>query len=203
MKPTVMLLSRSDSLLARWESLLHSYDPIRLKPQRITLPGSATCQGVLLIDADSCKELTATVTRYSDLPVFALQGSPDNLQGHTLLHQGVRGYGNSYMRKENLNNAVQTLLDGAVWIYPELMQYLILHAPATPSSSSSLLTQLSPKEQDVAHLVARGCSNKEVASHMQITERTVKAHLSSIYQKLDVSDRLALALLIKEHHADR
>jgi DNA-binding NarL/FixJ family response regulator len=68
----------------------------------------------------------------------------------------------------------------------------ILPATSTPQADLSLLTS---REKAVAELVAAGKSNKEVARDLDITERTVKAHLGSAFEKLQVRDRLQLVLM--------
>jgi DNA-binding NarL/FixJ family response regulator len=62
---------------------------------------------------------------------------------------------------------------------------------------------LSPREIEVARYVAAGLPNKRIALRMDVTERTVKAHLSSIFQKTDASDRLELALLMRGELPER
>ena len=69
-------------------------------------------------------------------------------------------------------------------------------ARAAAWSRGERLAGLTERELQVLHLLAEGLSNKEIALALAITERTVKAHLSSIYEKLGVSDRLALAVLL-------
>ncbi len=56
--------------------------------------------------------------------------------------------------------------------------------------------RLTVREKEIARLLARGGSNKEIARKLEITERTVKAHVSSILEKLGVRDRLQVALRI-------
>lgn len=60
------------------------------------------------------------------------------------------------------------------------------------------LDRLTKREQEVAYLVGNGSSNKEMANLLKISEATVKAHLSGIYHKLGILDRLSLALFIAE-----
>jgi DNA-binding NarL/FixJ family response regulator len=55
---------------------------------------------------------------------------------------------------------------------------------------------LTPRELQVAQMVGDGALNKQIAVWMNITERTVKAHLTSIFRKLNLSDRLQLALTV-------
>ena len=56
--------------------------------------------------------------------------------------------------------------------------------------------RLSLREQEVAQLLARGNSNKEIARQLEITERTVKAHVSAMLEKLGARDRLQLSLIV-------
>lgn len=58
------------------------------------------------------------------------------------------------------------------------------------------LDVLSQRERQVAEAASRGSTNKEIARTMGITERTVKAHLSAVFEKLDVRDRMQLSLLV-------
>lgn len=67
---------------------------------------------------------------------------------------------------------------------------------ATETNPLSCLTR---RELEIARLVNKGCSNKAVAKELDIAERTVKAHLSSIFEKLDVKDRLQLVVFMSGH----
>lgn len=63
-------------------------------------------------------------------------------------------------------------------------------------AASNLLVNLTQREHEIATLVGNGESNKQIAQRLSITERTVKAHLTEIFRKLDVADRLKLALIV-------
>ena len=56
---------------------------------------------------------------------------------------------------------------------------------------------LTPKEMEVLNLVAKGYSNSKISKELDIAEVTVKKHIGSMFQKLDVKDRLSLALILK------
>jgi DNA-binding NarL/FixJ family response regulator len=58
------------------------------------------------------------------------------------------------------------------------------------------LAYLTVREREIAALVGSGGTNKEVAKQLDISERTVKAHLTEIFRKLGIADRLKLALLL-------
>lgn len=60
-------------------------------------------------------------------------------------------------------------------------------------------TPLSDREQEVLRLVTAGQANKQVARSLGITERTVKAHLTNIFQRIGVTDRTQAALWARDH----
>jgi len=81
-------------------------------------------------------------------------------------------------------------------------------APLDPSAARVLLDaqraqqparNLSPRESEVLSLVASGLPNKQIARRLGISERTVKAHLTAVFQQLGVTDRTQAALWAKEH----
>jgi DNA-binding NarL/FixJ family response regulator len=63
-------------------------------------------------------------------------------------------------------------------------------------ASVGLINKLTQREYDIAVRVGNGESNKQIANYCSISERTVKAHLTTVFQKLGVSDRLNLALVL-------
>jgi DNA-binding NarL/FixJ family response regulator len=65
------------------------------------------------------------------------------------------------------------------------------------SSKAVSLDELTKRERQVAKAVADGLSNREIAARLSISERTVKARLTSVFQKLNVRDRVQLALLLR------
>lgn len=133
-------------------------------------------------------------------PVMVLAEVPDFDQAMRLLRRGMRGYGNRHMLFENLQQAVTVVCAGQVWMPPAIITRMIKtfsSAEAKPAAQPSL-GQLSKREQEVAGLVARGLSNKELADKLCISIRTVKAHLTSIFSKTGFRDRLELAIRIKD-----
>jgi len=97
-----------------------------------------------------------------------------------------------------LQQVSQVVEVGGLWLGVDLMRQLVFATAniiqAIPEKSH--FDSLSAREQDVAKAVAEGKSNKEVARELDITERTVKAHLSAVFEKLKVRDRLHLVLVL-------
>ncbi|MCW8891504.1 MAG: response regulator transcription factor [Sedimenticola sp.] len=173
---------------------------------RDRLNGSA---GVLvLLDLDAVEtEAIAFVkdvlSRYPAIYLFALTAKPSPTQGIALAQVGVRGYGNSWMHPDTLRQSSQLIQAGEVWLGQEVIQLLIKGVSAgdrsvsgTPTTADNRLSVLTAREQEISQRVAVGESNKLIAYELGITERTVKAHMSNIFQKTEVKDRLQLALLV-------
>ncbi len=134
------------------------------------------------------------------LPIIALATMPVFPECALLLQRGVRGYGNRQMREENIAQAVQTVKAGQIWLPPNIISELIARVgdDTETQPSSPVLDALSEREQEVAQYVAKGMSNQEMADKMFVSLRTVKAHLSSIYEKTGLRNRLELGLKLKK-----
>lgn len=135
---------------------------------------------------------------FSSLRILWLDDVPSYTKGTQYLKLGIKGYANVMMAPENIQQAIDVISGGNMWLYPEFMQEMIANMnPPKAKETNPHIKALSPAQLEVAKLVAEGKSNKEVAKAKNITERTVKAHLSAIYSKLEIGDRLSLALLFK------
>ncbi len=123
------------------------------------------------------------------------------------LAAGASGSCKSNLLPDKIRQIFTTVQDGGVWIssagLPQLLQSLKrleeLTKKNTPINESAQqhekISSLTPREREIVDLVASGDCNKIIASKLNIADRTVKAHLSVIFQKLKVNDRLQLALL--------
>ena len=92
---------------------------------------------------------------------------------------------------------------GEVWVGSRVATWpleeppLVRGQPRTPMGTpNGSLGSLTSREREVARLVGGGARNKEIASALHITEATVKAHLTAVFRKLALSDRLHLGLLV-------
>lgn len=107
---------------------------------------------------------------------------------------GASGYVLKDISKEELIRAIQIVHSGESLIQPTLARKILTEFAhmARRSSSAARITplrELSEREIEVLRLVADGNSNKEIAEALTISEKTVKAHLRTIFRKLEVSDR--------------
>ena len=134
---------------------------------------------------------------YPNAKVMVLSNAPSFVEGMQLLPYGIKGYANTYIHLKHLEQAFESIESGNVWLYPEFMQQLIGQMTKHSDNNMEVLEKLTERERETALLVKEGKSNKEIASELDITERTVKQHMSHIFEKLEVSDRFALAMLLK------
>ena len=125
----------------------------------------------------------------------------------SLFKAGVRGCCPTDIEPSSLKMMVAAVSNGELWIRRKFLSRLLAqmeqrqgkeHAKQTELNSDihSLLAQLTDREYEIAIRVGSGESNKQIAFSLEITERTVKAHLTNIFEKLGVTDRLNVALIV-------
>ena len=139
--------------------------------------------------------------RFSGTAFVVLSDAPSDNEALVAFAGTARGYCNSHAAPAILQQVGMVVHQGGIWIGESLMKRLVAQTDnlvAAPSDENSRRVEaLTPRELEVAQAVASGGSNREIAHRLGITERTVKAHVSAILDKLEVRDRLQLALLLK------
>lgn len=108
------------------------------------------------------------------------------------LQAGARGYLLKDTSREQLLDSIYAAAKGETLLKPEfLARVLALHASPPPAAAPPSDSALTEREHEVLLAAARGERTKEIAYKLGISERTIKAHLASIYQKLGVDSRAA------------
>lgn len=123
-----------------------------------------------------------------------------------LYKAGVHGFIPHDISPALLNKAVHAVCNGELWMPRTLISRIIEDlASKRPSSKGgttagegSPVDCLTPRELQVARMVHLGGNNKTIARELSISERTVKAHLSAIFRKLNIQNRLHLALFLSD-----
>jgi len=129
-----------------------------------------------------------------------LADEPSENDAMTALAAGASGYCNGHAAPQVLLQVAKAVENGGIWVGQGLMQRLLAATarllPESGVHDSSWRQTLTAREQEAAVLLAKGASNKEIARQLDITERTVKSHVSAMLEKLGVRDRLQLSLVI-------
>lgn len=115
------------------------------------------------------------------------------------LRAGASGFLLKDTPPEQLASAIRTIVRGEALLAPSITRRLIeeftaARRPASPTG----LEQLSARENEVFQLLARGLSNREVAQQLLVSETTVKTHITRIFTKLDIRDRVQAVVLAYE-----
>lgn len=140
-------------------------------------------------------------TQSAHHPVIVLSKLTTLPEMQQALEAGARGYIEALANPVQLKQAADTVSQGALWIAAPMLSRLLgilSGALPAPQPGNEWMDQLSKREQQVAELVITGLSNRDVAEQLHISVRTVKEHLSSIFAKLDIQDRLQLILLARD-----
>jgi NarL family two-component system response regulator YdfI len=106
------------------------------------------------------------------------------------LQAGARGYLLKDTGREMLFNTIRAAARGETLLSPEIMER-VLNQAGGKSKPSDLEAEVTERELEVLREVGAGKTSKQIALHLGITERTVKAHLTNIYNKLGVDSRAA------------
>ncbi len=139
------------------------------------------------------EDLTRSLTE-KGVPVVVMTPMPTNRETFAALQAGARGVCHVFSGPELLHQIAMVVENGGLWVGDALVRMLTQLVTASGRSADQVPDTLSERERSVAQLVAGGMSNKQIARELDITERTVKAHISAIFRKMDVRDRLQLVL---------
>ncbi|EED36525.1 transcriptional regulator, LuxR family [Luminiphilus syltensis NOR5-1B] len=154
------------------------------------------------VSSFSSAEAEAAVKRLTreDARVVALSAAPQEAEAVRLISAGARGYCHADAVPEQLLEVKQVVAAGGYWMQPGLVQRMVAIAarvdPDTPQPEVEGFDALTHREYEVAALVGKGANNKEIAELLGVSERTVKAHLTAIFEKLELRDRVQLALAV-------
>lgn len=131
-----------------------------------------------------------------------LTASIENAQIIEALQAGARGVVMKESATQVLLRAIRAVMAGQAWVGREavddLVQYLRSRAPADDQRKRKKYG-LTNREIEIVAAIVDGCTNKEIAQKFTLSEDTVKHHLTSIFDKVGVSNRLELALFAINH----
>ena len=192
--PTVetrhVFVSRSLVPPARWSETFPEAQIVRDLPA--TVPAGTLLWLHNLLPEDIAGRLAPGVK------LIVLHDEPSDDKSLMALTAGAVGIANAHAQPEVLRLIAAVVASGGLWVGEALLTRLLRALPGRANGGGSpvQLDGLSERERTVAFKVAHGESNKEIARALDISERTVKAHLTAAFHKLGVRDRLQLAVLL-------
>ena len=216
----LFLTSASASVPERWREAFQAGQALNAAVLETRLRDQSSAQCIVWLsnaDAQWPDCLGRILQAEPGARIVLLSSMPDPLEGLNALNQGVSGYTHAYGVPALLQEVALAVENGGLWVGRDLLQRMVsasnaaladraglnkVKAPAVTGANFGLVAApvaigwalLSVREAQVARAVAVGRSNREVADLLFISERTVKAHLGSVFEKLGVRDRLQLVL---------
>jgi DNA-binding NarL/FixJ family response regulator len=207
MKNNLMIASSSRDKVASWQSGLNGFAYTAFEVNSMDKLRNEVVQirpKVTLVDYDLLRssDVAGLGRISSETKVIVIGSDISEEMEWQLLKAGVRGCCRSDVDPKFLCQVVTAVHDGELWIRRTLTCRLIDELGRATARNKSYrdslgqLSKLTQREYDIAVRVGNGESNKLIANACGITERTVKAHLTEVFQKLGVTDRLNLALVL-------
>ena len=130
--------------------------------------------------------------------IILVTGINENQIHQQAIHRGAMGVVRKTEPASVLIKAIEKVHAGEVWIDRAMMANVLTHLWRQDDSAENFdkekIAQLSKREREIIRLIGQGLKNRQIAERLSISEITVRHHLSSVYEKLDVSDRLELTI---------
>ena len=125
--------------------------------------------------------------QFPNIPVVVVSASEETPVVRRIMELGASGFIPKSASMEDMQKAVKTILDGEIWV-PENFE-LGQDKPDEDADLAHRMTTLTPQQMRVLMMLRDGLLNKQIAYKLDVSEATVKAHVSAILQKLNVDSR--------------
>ena len=162
-----------------------------LKPDILLLNGTVS-------EMDDIEVLPAIREKSLKTKALMITDNKDEAVIFKALKGGAKGYLSKDVSISDLIKAIQAVHKGELWVERKLMARFFEGEAAANSRGEGRAGRqtkvLTPREKEVLCILTTGCTNKEIAHALFISEKTVKSHLNSIFRKLDVARRLQAIL---------
>lgn len=149
---------------------------------------------LVMPDMDGIEATRKIQELHLNTKVIVLTSFTDDENVFPAIQAGASGYLLKDISPSDLSQAIRAVNEGEKQLHPEITKKLMDQFVNPNIEHKFDLEDLTPRETDVLRLIAQGMSNKEIANALTISEKTVKTHVSSILNKLDLVDRTQAAI---------
>ena len=140
--------------------------------------------------------------QYPGLPIIVVSAHEESLVMRRAIAHGASGYIPKSVPIDTIVGAVQSVLDGDIWL-PDMCGSVEADLPPGEVRIAARIAELTPQQFRVLSMIAEGLLNKQIAYELNVSEATVKAHMTAIMRKLGVSNRTQVALLANHLAVDQ
>lgn len=151
----------------------------------LNMPGAYGFSGLVLLRG-----------QYPQVPVVMVSAQEEAAVVVKSKEFGASGFIPKSSSLETIQQAVRTVLDGDVWWPPQVNENVSVSPEAKAASEG--LASLTPQQFRVLTMVCEGLLNKQIAYELNVSEATIKAHVTAIFRKLNVRTRTQAALLLQQ-----
>lgn len=165
----------------------------------VPLNGSAD---IVLVDQDDAPPIRDIRAQYAEARVLVVTARMDHESSAQLVRDGAHGIVSKARTGDHLIAAIRKVHAGEMWVDRVVATTLMadLQRPGRRSDADrARIASLTARERDVVNLVGEGLANKAIAERLTISDNTVRHHLTSIFSKLGVTDRLSLVVYAFKH----
>jgi len=198
MKLIVYSVSRS------FEKFLGNHLEAEIEFRSQLLPPSGDADQLYLLHISGmeldCYEWLLKHVSGKPIPVSVCADLPNIREMLECVRLGAKSYCNSHMAAIHYQQMLQLLSQGQSWFPPQMLDetFKLAQQAVKPAPAQQPLEMLTDREKDIALAVADGKSNRQIADLYEISEPTVKTHLTNIFKKLELRDRVGLVLYLKQ-----
>jgi LuxR family transcriptional regulator, positive regulator of biofilm formation len=153
---------------------------------------------VVLVDINSINQ--NVFNRYPTAKVLLIDTGVEKERIVTaLLSYRIHGVLSSETELSLFNKALNVVNEGQIWVDNNTVKAFLHQSP--PSSSPAKSDTVTDREKEIIDFVCRGCTNREIALALSLSEHTVKAHLNRIFRKFNASSRSKLITIVLQNQA--
>lgn len=164
-------------------AVLASHPEAELLLLDLHMPGNCGFLGLIQLKKD-----------HPTLPIVVISASEDPDVVRRVLSFGASAYVPKSAQPAEIGQALQAVLDGDTWLPGNLRHLLAEPANAGDSDLAAKVAQLTPQQYKVLYYLTEGWLNKQIAYDLNISEATVKAHMTAIFRKLGVATRTQVVI---------
>ena len=154
------------------------------------MPGSGDLYGLIRIRED-----------YPDLPIAVVSGTEDIQIVSKVMSYGTLGFIPKSLSSAEIAASIEDILEGETWL-PESMVDKVEQVTEQAAELAQQVASLTPQQYKVLSYLHEGLLNKQIAYELNISEATVKAHITAIFRKLGVYNRTQAVLIASKFHLE-
>ncbi len=210
----VLIASSAMPVVKRWSESLRGYfvshrveDAAALEHAMVQFKPPILLLDLALLGSGKIRSIGSLQRLSSATKIIVFTRTPNETEAVSVLKSGAKGYCPRTIEPALLAKVVKLVESGEIWagrkLIPALIQELTSLIERRQRRSRSEVhggfDALTQRQREIVSLIGRGARNRDIANRINMSEKTVKAHLTTIFRKVGVSNRIGLAIFANEY----